>query len=588
MAGEARRNFIKAVACGFGVRTQLMAAAPAAAAGGVGVFNVRDHGAQGDGVRLDTSAIRAAVDACGRSGGGIVLFPNGKYLTGTIVLRDNVTLYLAPEAILLGSPRIEDFLDRAALHASASFRKSIIFGANVSRVAIAGQGTIDGQGGLFKCDDRTRARQNIYLEYCKEVCVEGITLKNSGAWVSHYQACDDLFIRGIKIDSIANYNNDGIDIDGCQDVSISDCHIVCSDDAICLKSELTRPCKNITITNCVIKTRWGAVKFGTPSLGGFENITVSNCAFYDTYGCAIKLLLVDGGVLDNVVISDITMDNVTGPIFLRLGNRGSAFGTGLPQPRPAGVFRNVLIRGIRAKLASSFRRRSLDNQGLRCENCDDLLINNVRPSGLGQLVSPEAAARASDYNNVDCGETPAKEKQMGSIILGIPGHLIENVMLDDIHITHPGGGTLDDANFDPAEHERDYPDYQVFAPAPAYGFYVRHARGITLNNVWLETATPDFRPAVFCDDVEELDISGLRAMGNSGGSALVRLRQAKSVFLRGCRPLGGVDRFLRVEGEHSAAIGLAANDFRSLKTVIETADSVPKGVVQSIGNLEAV
>ncbi len=542
MSSDHRRTFLQA-ACFGGSTLGAFAQTPPsqAATAGLASINVRERGAVGDGSQMDTRAIQNALDECARNGGGTVLVPNGVYLTSTLILRNNVTLHLAPGAKLLGSPNIGDYLDRQAVGGSAEFRKSMLYAGKAQRIAVTGTGTIDGQGALF---DRTKERTRlIYFEDCRNVNIFDVTLQNAAEWVSHYMRCDDMTIRGVKIDSFANYNNDGLDIDGCQNVCVTGCHIVCSDDAICLKSEMARPCKNITISNCVIRSRWGAIKFGTPGFGGFENIAITNCALYDTWGCAIKLELVDGGSLRNVTIDNIAMDNVTGPFFIRLGNRGSVHHTGAPK-QPPGILRDVIISNVQATLATTFRR-SID--------------------GSGNPVSPPFA-------------------RIGSYITGLPGHPVDGIVFDNIRIICPGGGTREEAWREVPELENEYPEYDRFGPSPAYGFYIRHARNISLRNISLETRIPDLRPAVAFVDVEDFEVAGLRAQAVADGEAVVSLRDARSGLIRDSRVAGSAKSLVHLRGA-SQNIGLIANDLRRAARASLFDDGIPESAVREQGQL---
>ena len=181
---------------------------------------------------------------------------------------------------------------------------------------------------------------------CQGVQVDGITLKDSPMWVQHYLACDDVTIRGITVNSRCNDNNDGIDIDACQRVRISDSLVVSGDDAIVLKSTTGRVCRDVVISNCILSSLTNAFKAGTESNGGFQNIALSNCTFYETPGGGLALELVDGGILDGVVISNVVMKDVDCPIFIRLGNRARPYEDGMPRPdwESCGILRFKMCR----------------------------------------------------------------------------------------------------------------------------------------------------------------------------------------------------------------------------------------------------
>ncbi len=429
------------------------------------VYNVSELGAKGDAETLNTKAIQKAIDVCAESGGGTVFVPAGSFLSGTIYLKSGVTMNLSPGCTLLGSKSLKDY--PATVQAFRSYTdnytdKSLIYGENLNNVAIVGRGAIDGQGASFKGPYKVRPYL-IRLVTCRNVLVEDITLKNSPMWAQHYLACDDLNVRGITVRSRCNHNNDGINIDCCHRVCISDCNISSGDDAIVLKSTAARACENVAITNCVLSSACSAVKFGTESNGGFKNIVVTGCSIYDTNLAGVALEIVDGGTLEQVVVSGITMKNVRSPIFLRLGNRARPFKKAMARP-PTGVFRNVTI-------------------------------SNIEASGAGKT---------------------------GSSITGLPGRPIENVTLSNIRICVHGGGTKEEANRAVDEKPEAYPECTMFGILPAYGFYCRHVRGLKFRDVQLRWAEPDRRPALILEDVDDAEIKGFDASSAEDGSPIVR------------------------------------------------------------------
>ncbi len=312
-------------------------------------FNVRDFEAAGDGTTMDTLPLQKAIDACAHAGGGTVCIPSGQYLTGTLFLKSHVTLRLENGAVLLGSRNLDDYpvrVPKLRSYTDNYTERSLLYGENLESAVIEGHGLIDGRGAAFKGSYKVRPYL-IRLVSCRNVSVKNITLKDSPMWVQHYLACEDVLIDGITVNSRCNANNDGLDVDGCERVRIANCSIRSGDDAIVLKSTLDRPCKNVVITNCTLSSDCNAFKLGTESNGGFENIALSNCTLYDTRLAGIALELVDGGVLDGVSIANVTMRNVRGPLFVRLGNRARPFKKGMEQPG-LGRLRNVSICGVQA------------------------------------------------------------------------------------------------------------------------------------------------------------------------------------------------------------------------------------------------
>lgn len=257
-------------------------------------------------------------------------------------------------------------------------------------------------------------------------------------------------INNITIRSFGVAHNDGINIDGCQHVRISNCDIISGDDALCFKTTSSKmACSDIVVTNMKLKSNQAGIKMGTESMAGFENIQISNCHIYDTKNGGIKLFSVDGAHLRNIEISDITMDEVRTPMMFRLGARLSVFRKNQDTRQPIGTFENVTIRNVKAVAADQ-----------------------------AQLKPPS-----------------------GILITGIPGHYITNLTLEDIHIHLLGTGTTEDAQVIVPEAIDQYPEVKTFGPKiPAYGIWARHVKGLKLKNVTFELKNPDERPEIICED----------------------------------------------------------------------------------------
>jgi hypothetical protein len=512
-------------------------------------ISVRDYGAAGDGEKLDTGAIQAAIDACTSKGGGVVFLPPGDYLTGTITLKDNVTLHVGPSARLLGSTSLADYPNlgrNAKLGYPEHLDYCLINAYRAHHVALTGEGCVDGQGAAFPRgmegfnleseaaapSSQTFTRPTLlHFTDCEDVTISNLTLQHAPAWCCQLETCKRMWIRGVRLFNRANQNNDGFDLTACEDVMISDCHIDCGDDAIALKEGGFR----IVVTNCLISTRWSAVRIGPESLGTFRDIAVSNCVIYDTYGAAIKIQEVEGGVMENISFDNLVMDHVTGPISIRLGGY-----LGWRQERkeslPIGVLRNISFSNIRAVMAD-----------------DAYPLPHEVPAFPGEKLSCVS-------------------------IVGVPGYFAENIAFSGIHFTFPGGGTLEDAQRSIPELRDHYPDYHVFGTLPAYGVYLRHVKGLTIEDVTLDVAAADLRPALVGEDVEDLELSSFRAAGGDA-AALLRLRDARQVYLHSCRPLNQVPLFLSVEGAGSRDILLQANDLRRAGQSFAFADGAPLDAV---------
>jgi polygalacturonase len=512
-----RRQFLQALGLGGAAAA---AGFPKPAPAPSGSTDVREAGAAGDGKRLDTAALQSAIDACARGGGGTVRFPAGRYLTGTLVLRSRVTLHLEAGAVLLGSRDLADYLQKAPKMRSYTdnyTEKSLIYAEDVEQVAIEGRGTIDGQGAAFEGPYKLRPYLMRFIE-CRRVAVEGVTLLDSPMWVQHYLGCDDVAIHGITVRSRVNRNNDGIDIDGCRNVRISGCNIISGDDAIVLKSTADRVCRDVVITNCIVSSHCNGLKLGTETNGGFENIAISNCTVYDTRLAGLTLQIVDGGRLDRVVVSNLAMQNVGAPIFVRLGNRARPFEQGGPQPG-VGSMRNVTISGI----------------------------------------------EATGCSRIGCG------------VAGLPGHPIEEVTIADVRLAFTGGGSAKDAVRDVPEHPEKYPEHNMFGALPAYGLYCRHVAGLTLRGVRTRYAGSEARPALICDDVERLDLSGFE--GAVADGAAVRFTDVRDAFVHGCRAVNSAPVWLEVRGARTRGITLAANELSRASRAVAAEAGVPKGAV---------
>ena len=295
------------------------------------VFNVKTYGAVGDGVALETEAIQKTIDACHAAGGGAIRVPAGDYVSGTIQLKSNVTLSFDYGASLLGSQNQIDYPIDQLHPAREGNSECFLYAEDATNIRLEGLGVIDGRGsreafpkrsGPGGKDNRPRL---IRFENCKKITFSGLTYKNPAFWGIHLVDCKDVHITAVTLQMRGNNsNNDGVDIDGCENVLLENSEIHSHDDAICLKSS-KNPCRNIVVRNCNVSSITAALKFGTSSSGGFINVDVSNCHFFDCPMGGIKLQIVDGGRMENVNISRIAMDNVGSPIFIRLANRGRIY-----------------------------------------------------------------------------------------------------------------------------------------------------------------------------------------------------------------------------------------------------------------------
>lgn len=507
-------------------------------------YNILDFGAKADSSVVSTFAIQKAIDTCHENGGGRVLIPSGVFLTGTIILKDNVELCLENGAVLYGSRNIADYPDLKPKYVSLrtqGITKQLIYAENAQNIAISGTGEINGQGKAFvksSSSDEGVARPHlIQMIACRNVHVRDVSLRNSGAWMQHYLACEQMQIRGLRIFNHNNYNNDGIDIDGCKNVTVSDLISDSDDDGITLKSTSAKPCENISITNCIVSSHCNAIKMGTESNGGFRDITISNCVvkpsqvadskFYgkETGISGISLEIVDGGTMEGVSISDIKIEGTYSPIFIRLGNRARPFK----------------------------KEMEITNVGI----LKDILISNV-------IIS--------DAKNVGCS------------ITGLPGHLVEHIVLNNIVFRHEGGGTAEDAYREISEKEKSYPEATMFGILPASGFYIRHAGHITLSGVQVSTSNRDSRPAFYFDDLSDSEFSDLQLLNNDTIVAGIFMKQCNNIVVKGCTFNGVSSPFVRAEGKEIHGINIINNYLKQTSEIISVKGAA-KGSIGEQGNV---
>lgn len=473
-------------------------------------FDVRQYGAVGDGKTLDSAGIQKAIDAAHARGGGTVHVPAGTFLVGTILLKDNITLHLADGAELLGTADLSQYqnVDPFKDGLGASVGYAMIAAVDAKNVTIEGKGTLNGNGKAvaaakgFQGEGWGFRPMLLRLVRCDNVILRDVSLRDSAAWTTNFFQCRNVSIERVFIHSRVAPHNDGFDIDSCQGVTIKDIDVESGDDALCFKATSGVVCKDITATNCRLKSNQGAIKFGTESYGGFENVTISNCQIRDTRNGGIKVLCVDGGTLQNIQISDVTMDNVRTPIFVRLGARLKTFRDGDTQKQRSAL-ENVAIRNVKALAAAE-----------------------------AQIMPPS-----------------------GVFITGIPGNRIEGLTLENIEIELAGGGTAEHARAVVEIKPEVYPEINRFGKTlPAYGVFARHVDGLTLRNITLKLKSPDLRPAVVLVDVANATLSRWNMPANTQSEALVRMESVQIATLHEIAPDGPADNLLKLEQTDPANI----------------------------------
>ena len=444
-------------------------------------YNASMFGVKSNGTTLNTNSIQKGIDFISENGGGRLVFYVGRYLTGTIYLKSNVTIQLEEGAILVGSDNPLDYEMNKNWTA-------LIFALDQQNIGITGKGVIDGRGFEVATNlvdlihkgvvsdplkyDRPRETirpQNIYFRGCRNVIIRGILLKNPGSWNQQYDQCRNVVIDGISVYSKSYWNNDGVDIVDCDSVSVTNSYFDAADDGICLKSHSADfLCQNVFIHNNTVRTSANGIKFGTASLGGFRNIRIINNLVYDTYRSAITFAAVDGGIVEDVTVDSLRSINTGNVIFLRIGERRAG---------EKGSMKNISISNVYAEVPST-----KPDAGYNYEGPVEDLPRNISPSS----------------------------------IVGMPDVKIENVLLKNIEIRYPGGGDpsyakvgLDELDKVP-EMASSYPEFSMFKELPAWGFYIRHAKGITFENVSLSCSKKDYRTSIVMDDVENATLQNLQ------------------------------------------------------------------------------
>ena len=446
------------------------------------IHQASSFGIKSDGVTLNTRSIQAGIDFISEHGGGVLEFSVGRYLTGSIHLKSNVELRLLEGAVLVGSTNPYDY---DMVEGNYGF----LLAKGQKNISVKGKGVIDGRG--FDCalnflnqvhlgfledttkNDRVTKRPKlIYFRECENVVIEGVNLRNAAEWTLVTDQCENLLISGILLDSKNYWNNDGLDIVDCRHVVVKDSFIDASDDAICFKSHSAEHlCEDIEVRNCVARSSASAFKFGTVSRGGFKNIRIINNKVFDTHRSAITIQSVDGGEIENILVDSLEAVNTSNAIYLRTGIRWNN--------GKMGYLRNITLSNIKVEVPATKA-----DAGYSYEGPIEDLPRNISPSG----------------------------------IVGIPELPIENITLKNIEIIYPGGGnklyayrgTSDEELNSIPEMKDVYPEFSQFKELPSWGLFIRHAKGITLDNVRLVAGAKDYRPAIVADDVQGLEIKNLK------------------------------------------------------------------------------
>lgn len=528
---------------------------------GARIYNIRDYGAKGDGVTLDTAALQAAVDACNRDGGGTVLVPAGTFLIGTVELKSYITLHVAASAKLLGSGDGKQYhaVDAIPLRGDTTLEDgnwALLYAINAEKLTIEGPGAIDGQGALFHSAVRgtpplsgiggNRRPYHILCYRCEDLTVRDISLLDGAYHSIRVIESTRVNMDHIYIHNRVNGNNDGFHFISAEYVTVSNCTVKSQDDACAMFGS----CKFITITNSSFSTRWSVFRFGG---GSAENITISNCLLYQVYGCPIKFQINSGSRHENISFSNLILQDVTGPIHISAGPRG-------PRHRPA---------------TAGSESTTAQPSSPSVDNATPAIVRNISFSNIHGTVttSPSQLIEAS----VTSGYRPGEGHSCITLNC-VGGAVMENISFDNVHLTFGGGGTAEDAA------RRDLPEiageYFMLGPMPAYGLYARNVHGLTLQNMRLQVSTPDLRPALILDHVEDVAISGLGVQGNTEAESVLRFINSKQTLLTATRVLTAASTFLRLEGAGNEGIIIDGGDLSKAALPIAFGSDAKKSAVK--------
>lgn len=411
---------------------------------------------------VQTDLIQKAIDECAKE--NVVLeFVPGTYNTGTLFLRTNTSINLLEDAVISGSDNMEDYPDNEASFVDAVNQKrgkALIIAYRAEDIKITGEGKIFGNGTVLLESTRPFL---VRIVESKNVKIQGVSLCDAAAWCLHINGSSNVLVDGITIDSRVNANNDGIDIDASNHITIKNSHIMSGDDGICLKATMDCPCEYINVENCKVLSGWAGFKIGTESVGDIRHISVKNCYFYDVVGGGIKIVPTDGANVEDVIIENIEMSNCTGPIFIALGERLREY---------AGVGRKTL------------------------STIKDVKIVNVK----ADVVS---APIRGEYLGEIWGNAIG-----GIIISGTKLNFIKNLTLKNIEAALPGGVT------DYVEHEviyiaDKYPEFHMMDTVPAKGLYLRNIENSEVSDFKLSFKAEDVRKLYHIEDCNDLKVENI-------------------------------------------------------------------------------
>ncbi|MBB5437752.1 polygalacturonase [Pedobacter sp. AK017] len=493
-------------------------------------YNVLKYGARNDSSKLATQAIKKAIDAASKAGGGTVYFPAGKYLTGAIHLKSNITIFIDAGAELHFSDNFDDYLPMVKSRyegVDVTSFSPLFYAYKAENIAITGRGIIDGHGKKwwdfvegYKADQPRSKWQYMFDDlnreillpddpkqmkrgflrppfiqtmYCKNVFIEGITIRNSPFWTVNPEFCENVTIHAVTINNPGSFapNTDGINPESCNNVHISNCHISVGDDCITIKSgkdapgrKMAAPAQNYTITNCTMLSGHGGVVIGSEMSGDVRKISISNCVFDGTdRGIRIKSARGRGGIVEEIRVDNIIMKNIKQQAIV---------------------------------LDLQYAKTTLEPVSERTPRFRNIHFSNIT----GQVN--EAA-----YLN------------------GLEEMPIENISFNDINME------------------------------AKTGFDIRNASRIAFHNVEVNT---EIGPAVKAENVSALTINGLKSYTPHANAAVITLKDINDAFIYNAFPAAGTDMYLKISGEKTKNITLGNNNFKHVKTPVVTEGKVTDAV----------
>lgn len=464
-----------------------------ASASGAGVYNVVNYGAKADGKTLDTKAINRAIDACNFNGGGIVAFPPGTYLSGSIHLKSNIIYLIQAHATILGAPNNIHAYDSVEPNkwgkyqdfGHSHFHDALMWGANLVNISFTGGGVINGGGITRGVPLEGGGDKAISLKLCRNISLSDITIRQGGHMAILADGCNGVTLDSVKIRT----GRGGVSLVACSDVDIRNSEIRCvrykdgkmvgGDDAISIKSDYAigppPTCEDIVIANCFLSSGCNAIQIGSETVGPISDVLVSHCTIVHADKAGLGVTSCDGGMVDSVTFDDIRMTKTATPIFMLVTDRGRAPG------RPsAGGIKNVLFENITATDAYGYIKR----------------------------------------------------RKFTSTISGLPEHPIENVTFRNIRITYKGGGTTDQAKIAPPYPSNYSPRF--LGVRPASGFYCREARNLKFENVSIRFEKKDLRPVLVFQNVAGVTLDQFSAQKFSGVGSEIVLRKVTNFSKSHC------------------------------------------------------